>query len=139
LCFWFTREGSTMVAEFRQALLMALLTAAMWSRADGQTPRFFPDDPIQAMATPLPVMKPQKQSINEGLDFLMKSSRWKSRPATPAAAVNTLGEVPDCEWFTNRHARHRMTRQQLQEGGYSGEAPIPPFSVIRGKSDGIMP
>jgi hypothetical protein len=118
---------------------MVLLTAAMWSRADGQTPRFFPDDPIQAMPAPLPVTKLQKQSINEGLDFLVQSSRWKARPATPAAAVNTLGDVPDSEWFTNRHGRRRMTRQELQEGGYSGDAPVPPFTVIRGKSDGIMP
>ena len=128
------------MAQNRKTVLILVLTIALWESASGQAPKFFPDDPIQAMPVPLPVKKPVRQNINEVLDFLDRSRRWSSpRPAKPAGAVNSIGEVPDNEWFINRHGRRCMTHDELRRGPGSSEAPLPPFTVTGGKTAGVMP
>src|SRR5437762_8186287 len=126
------------MAQVRQAALMLILTAALWGSARGQAPRFFADDPIQAMPPPLSVKKDVAQNINDLADFLSQSRRSVPPPRSPAGAVNTIGEVPDSEWFTNRHAQRRMSRSELQQGP-PAEAPILPFTVTGSKHDGITP
>src|SRR5262245_26512937 len=111
------------MAQIRQALLMLVLIGALWQPAGSQAPKFFADDPIDAMPAPLPVKKPLQQNINDDIDFFAQSRRRGPRPPRPAGAVNTLGEVPDSQWFTNRHGLHRMTRDELQSGPISSHLP----------------
>jgi hypothetical protein len=53
--------------------------------------------------------------------------------------INTLGEVPDSAWFTNRHGRIRMTREALQRGAGNENQPQPPFVIVGAKTEGITP
>jgi len=126
------------MVQTQQFVLIALLIVALLKPAGGESPRFFADDPIRAMPAPLPVEKPHKQDINDALDFLSNSWRWAPPRPRPAGAVNTLGEVPDSEWFINRHAHRRLSRAELQSGPGPFEAPAPPFTVTGGKEEGIM-
>src|SRR5881397_869120 len=55
-----TRRGfqsgrSASVAQTQQIVLTLIITGVLWDYACGQAPRFFPDDPIQAMPAPIPV------------------------------------------------------------------------------------
>jgi hypothetical protein len=125
------------MVQIRYAALMLVLTAALCGTA-GQAPRFLTDDPIQAMPPPLPLKKIAPQQIGDLRDFLTQSRRPDPPPRKPAGAINTLGEVPDSEWFTNRHAQHRMSRSELQQGP-PAEAPVPPFTVTGSKHEGITP
>src|SRR5215475_14872497 len=104
------------MAQSSRAVLILILIIAVLKSAGAQAPKFFADDPIQAMPPPLPVGQIAKKDINENLDLLLRSKAWKQHHSKPAGAVNTLGEVPDSEWFVNRHARQRMTRDQLKRG-----------------------
>ena len=124
------------MAQSARVLFLILIIAVLKS-AGAQAPRFFADDPIQAMPPPLPVGQIAKKDINENLDLLLRSKAWKPHSSKPAGAVNTLGEVPDSEWFVNRHALHRMTRNQLKRGPGSSEPPVPPFTVTGGKISGV--
>jgi hypothetical protein len=119
-----------------------LLWAAMAQAAavdSPKPPKFYPDDPIQAMPGPVPVEEAQFRKVSLLYDFGAQSARPKTRPAAPALAVNTLGEVPDSEWFTNRHAVRRMTREELQRGTRMDGPPVPPFTVTGAKTEGITP
>jgi len=91
------------------------------------------------MPPPLSVGAPAHSDVDAVFDFLGQSKTTKVHSPPRAGAINTLGEVPDSEWFTNRQARQPMSREDLQHGGYFDEGPVPPFEVIGGKSDGIMP
>jgi hypothetical protein len=102
-------------------------------------PRFLPDDPIQAVPRPLPVGEPRKRGIDPLADFVLQSARPNPRPELPALSVNTLGEVPASDWYTNRHAFRRMSREELQRGPGDRNAPEPPFTVTTGKAKGITP
>src|SRR5439155_26337619 len=100
---------------------------------------YFPDDPIRQMPAPQPVHKPYIHKVDQLYDFVLNSVRWNPRPPNLAAGINTVGEVPDNTWFTNRHASHRMTREELQRGAIQHDPPTPPFTIIGGKSEGITP
>ena len=53
--------------------------------------------------------KAEPRKIDALFDFVLRELvRPNPRPPVPAEAVNTLGEVPDSNWFTNRHARRRL-------------------------------
>src|SRR5437667_4895378 len=127
------------MAQIRQIVLTLVVTAVLSEYAGGQVPRFFPDDPLRAMPAPMPVKAAVRENINDILDFLAHSKRSSPGPVKPAAATNTLGEVPDSEWFTNRHGQHRMSREELQQGPRPREGPLLPFTVIAVKNVGIMP
>ena len=76
--------------------------------------KFRSDDPLQVDPDQLPIPPPEPVRLSQIFDFL--KSTYSNRPddktpIPPAENVNTLGEVPDSSWFTNR-----MT----QPGGRSG-------------------
>ena len=57
-----------------------------------------------------------------------------------AVNVNTLDEVPDSTWFTNRIGRRAMTIDEIVRGPNAGDTPnIEGWPVVEGKSSGITP
>ena len=58
-----------------------------------------------------------------------------------AQNVNTLDEVPDSSWFTNRHGVRRMSRDELVRGPDTIEGPdmSAPWRVFRSKIGGLTP
>jgi hypothetical protein len=127
------------MAHFRSCLLAVV--AGMIGLGSGltQTPKFYPDDPIQADPKPVPVGEIKKLGIYAPYDYLFQTGRQKPRESSPAMGVNTLGEAPDSAWFTNRHGRERMTRDALKRGAGDQNAPQPPFVIVAAKSEGITP
>lgn len=126
------------MAQSSKSLFLSLaLITVLCSSTSGQAPKFYSDDPIQAMPAPLPVKKPVSRNINEVADLLERSRMAAPRAAKPAGAVNTLGEVPASEWFITRHGRRRMSRDELMRGPGPVDPPAPPFTVTGGKTTGV--
>ena len=101
--------------------------------------KFYPDDPIEAVPKPLNVEKAEYLEINALYDYFNQSFRQAQRPSSPSQAINTIHEVPDNAWFTNRHGQNRMTPQQLRRGAGNPNVPEPPFLIIGAKTEGITP
>jgi len=116
---------------------MLALAGMFQASSAGRAPKFYPDDPIQTMPPPVDVGQPLVQKVNRVYDFMKQSRHSDPRPLAPAEAINTLGDVPDSEWFTNRHGLRRMNRAELQLGPGPAEGPQPPFTIISGKSEGV--
>ena len=58
----------------------------------------------------------------------------------PAVNVNTIDEVPDSSWFTNRIGRRDMSVDEIARGPNTLETPnIDDWPVVEGKSSGITP
>jgi hypothetical protein len=54
--------------------------------------------------------------------------------------VNTLDEVPDSSWFTNRNGVRRMSLEEIKRGPNVTDGPAPGrLTVVRGKTNGITP
>ena len=125
---------------FLSALAGLLFTAA--SPAPAQ--RFLPDDPIARDHDDLHVPRPGEIELANGYD-VVENTFFRSRPdprrIPPAANVNTLGEVPDSSWWTNRIGVRPMSLEELARGPNRGDGPDleGAWTVVRGKSSGITP
>ena len=127
------------MAHFRSCLLAVLLGLTCLGSGAAQTRKFYPDDPIWAVPKPVSIQNANKLKINALYDYFFQTGRQKVRPETPSLGINTLGEVPDSAWFTNRHGRNRMSREELKRGVGDRNAPQPPFLIVGAKTEGITP
>ncbi|MGC4051209.1 MAG: hypothetical protein QM757_17755 [Paludibaculum sp.] len=110
------------------------------SSASGQKPHFYPDDPIAKVPKPVPVKSVDTLDPNDLYDFFYQSLREPAKKVGPSLGINTLGEVPDSDWFTNRHSLdHRLSQDVLKQGPGDGHGPQPPFLIVGAKTDGITP
>jgi hypothetical protein len=145
------------MVSHRQSLLIAFtfIAASGIRGADGPKkpaaapaavrPKFVSDDPLWVEPKPREVSNPKAIEIDNLSDFIQQSfvtpHHVKSGARVPAQNVNTLGEAPDSEWYTNRHALRRMSLEELKRG--AGDANPPErdgkWMVTSAKSDGVTP
>lgn len=107
-------------------------------------PRFLPDDPIRSDPDDLPVPMPAESNVSQIFDFL--ENTFLLRPdekelIPPAMNVNTLNEVPDSSWYTNRMSSRVMSIEELRRGPNLSEGPdlSEPWKIVDAKSEGITP
>jgi hypothetical protein len=123
-----------------QSYILGLASVLMLLGSSGsQTSKFYPDDPISSDAKPVPVGDIKKIDIYPLYDYFYQTGRPQMRDSGPAIGTNTLGEVTNSAWFTNRHGRIRMTRSELQRGAGTDNSPQPPFVIVGAKTEGITP
>jgi hypothetical protein len=112
------------------------------------TKKFFSDDPLWAEPTPREVKNVTGISIDNLYDFVEQSfvvphvEKHVERSRQDVALnCNTLGEVPDSEWYTNRHALHPMSIEDLVRGSGNSNPPEADgkWMVISAKNDGVTP
>lgn len=113
---------------------------------EAQTPNFRTDDPLWAMPQPLPVSGAGLRKVSDVYDLfyneIAKPGEHQPRNGKPlpALGVNTLGEVPDGEWYVNRHYRKRLTTSELERGP-AGDPPsrTGKWTVVAAKTEGVTP
>ena len=123
----------------RSYILIIVAGLLCLATGSAQPPKFYPDDPIRQDPRPVPVGEIKKLKIYDLFDYLYQTGRQKHRASRPAMGINTLGEVPDSAWFTNRHGRTRMTREELKRGAGNENRPLPPYVITGAKTEGITP
>jgi hypothetical protein len=137
-----------MNARFRNGLqhiaAAAALLLVLLPRAGAQPTalKFYPDDPIRADHDNLSIEKPGEVELSGIYDVIENSFGYKPGDDIPRALnVNTLGEVPDSSWFTNRIGVREMSVAELVRGPARTEGPdlSAPLTVIAAKTAGISP
>ncbi|MFQ5793395.1 MAG: hypothetical protein ACE5JI_23230, partial [Acidobacteriota bacterium] len=106
--------------------------------------KFYPDDPLlddnDRLETP---GKPAELELSQLYDrFGHVAHDFGASPlGSEASNVNTLDEVPNSSWFTNRHGWKRMTIEELTRGPNQSDGPNPnvTWKVFKGKSQGLTP
>src|SRR5262249_44012771 len=113
--------------NMRRAFCVTLIATAgalgSAKAADQSTKKFYADDPLWRERAPRAVRQVAVRKVDDIYDFLENSyvtpgreGKAAKRAPRPALDVNTLGEVPDNAWYTNRHAFKRMSIAELQRG-----------------------
>jgi len=121
-------------------LCAAFLLATLTSR--GAAPRFYPDDPIQVdNDRAFDASKAAPIEGSNAYDFAEHTFiEPGDRRDVPAMNVNTMGEVPDSSWFTNRIGRRPLSIEEIVRGPNDLDAlNIDGWPIVQEKSSGITP
>ena len=116
------------------------VAAAAGAGANGQ--KFYRDDPITQIVDAEGASDVQEREIDLEYDTLENLFSWPGdqTPNVRAQNLNTIDEVPDSAWFTNRLGTVPVTVDELVKGPGSGTGPAPGgWTVISAKNDGVMP
>lgn len=131
--------------QIRQCLLIGA-AICLASAARAQTSRFYPDDPLWLEPHPRNVGEVKPRKLSDYHDFFLHTfahpgERQNRKEPVIAKNVNTLGEVPDSPWYTNRLRGKRVTLEQLAAGPDTGNPPsvAGPWTVTKAKSEGVTP
>jgi hypothetical protein len=104
---------------------------------NGATPKFFPDDPIAVDRDTQDASHVNEQTINDLFDTFKGRA---SNDDTRAVNVNTLDEVPDSSWWTNRILATRMTPEEIARGANTGSGPADGvWTIVGAKTEGRSP
>ncbi len=109
--------------------------------AEPVRPKFYPDDPI--------LVEPETQDasgitpwkIDLLYDLLLNQfTRPGLPPGSRARNVNTIDEVPDSSWFTNRILARPLTSVEVVRGSLTGDGPAAgQLTIIAAKTEGATP
>ena len=108
----------------------------------GATVRFYSDDPMQREPETRDASNVQPWEIDLFWDL---AENMFGRPGDPARNVkarnvNTIDEVADSNWFTNRIFARPLTIDEAVRGPIAGSGPAPgTWAVIRPKQAGFAP
>jgi hypothetical protein len=109
-----------------------------WTKSQQQ--RFYPDDPIWRDPDTRDIRPVAAFDLSKSYEFLNETFGDSVRSHGPALNVNTLGEVPDSSWFTNRLGLHDMTIDEVVRGPNQVDGPAPGMWHVSGRPDsGITP
>ena len=122
------------------ALSAATLGAQSKAPAVQDSRRFFPDDPLWMDDDMRNIAPVAKDDLSKSYDFVHNTFSKGSALSGPSVNVNTLGEVPDSSWFTNRIGVRNMTIDEVLRGPDTIDGPAPgPWEVIGKPAAGITP
>jgi hypothetical protein len=122
--------------------LVTVLVLATGLVAAGTGRKFYPDDPLARDVDSQDASGVQARDIDLVYDTLENSFSWPGdrTPNVRAQNVNTLDEVPDSTWFTNRAGARPMTVDELLKGADATAGPAAgSWHVVSAKGDGVTP
>jgi hypothetical protein len=129
----------TLVRWLAAAGLMAVALAGV---SRGAAPRFYPDDPIQVdRDSAIDAGRAVPIEGSNGYDFVEHTfGKPGDRRDIRAVNVNTMDEVPDSSWFTNRIGVRTMAIDEIVRGPNSLEQlNVDGWPIVRDKTSGITP
>ena len=130
---------STIVAMLFGVTAMIFVTTATVST---QRPHFYPDDPIAREPESQDASKAQPNEIEQMYEqiYNLFIEPGRKSSGTRAQNINTIDEVPDSSWFTNRVGTRPISVDDLTRGTNVGAPPDPSKWVLtREKTSGAHP
>jgi hypothetical protein len=110
--------------------------------ASAAAQKFYPDDPISRIVDSQDASAVKERDIDLVYDTIENSLAWPGDQTANVRAlnVNTVDEVPDSNWFTNRLGTRPLTVEELLKGPDTTTGPAPgTWTVIDAKNDGVTP
>ena len=134
-----------MTSRFSKPSLVIATAAAVGllaGTARMAAPRFYPDDPIAREPESQDASNAARYEIEQLYEMaynLFIQPGYKPS-GTRAKNINTIDEVPDSSWFTNRIGKMPITPEAIARGPVVGAAPDPSkWVLIREKTSGAHP
>ena len=126
----------------RSVIVPVAVVAAISTTLVGQKRRFFDDDPIARVVDTQDASGVRPKTINLVYDETLNlfGNPGDKDMDKRAQSINTIDEVPDSTWFTNRIGSRPMTVEEVAKGPDTASGPAAgPWTLASGKSDGVTP
>lgn len=119
----------------------AILVVAATAVLTGAGQKFYRDDPIWRDPETQDASGARPVGISPQYDFIENTFLDAGdENAKRAVNINTVDQVPDSSWFTNRIGREQWTTGRTVRGPDTGSGPAPgTWTVVGAKSEGITP
>ena len=126
------------------AWFVATTTAAVLVVASSRAaaPKFYPDDPLPREPETQDASRAEVTEVDLFSDLLvnMFMKPGDVTPGVRAGNINTIDEVPDSSWFTNRVGTVPLTGADISRGANVGKGPAPGrWTVVSAKLGGAAP
>jgi hypothetical protein len=124
------------------AFALFLAAGAQATSQSPAGPRFYADDPLWTEPNTQDAAGVQSWDLDLAWDLVenLFTSPGDSATDQRAVNVNTVDEVPNGAWFTNRTQTRPLTPEEVARGANTGTGPTPGrWVVVSAKSDGITP
>jgi hypothetical protein len=117
------------------------VAAAMTRLGSAAAPRFFSDDPVWVERDTQDASALKPLEVDLFIDLATNIVKGMDVPAPRRAGnVNTVDEVPDSSWFTNRLGHQALTAEDVFRGPDTSDGPAAgSWTVTSSKSDGVTP
>ena len=120
--------------------VVGALAAALTIRGSAASPRFYQDDPIWQERDTEDASSMKPLDVDLLVDLTANLLKRSAGAAMRAQNVNTVDEVPDSGWYTNRAGARPLTPEEVFNGPDTTSGPEPgPWTVTSSKSDGVTP
>src|SRR5690349_2121616 len=131
------RNRSRFAATLAGALAIATAFTIAGSAA---SPRFYDDDPISLDRDTQDASSMKPLEVDLLVDLTTNLIGPREVNAGRARNVNTIDEVPDSSWYTNRAGSRPLTPADVFTGPDTNAGPEPgTWTVTSSKSDGVTP
>ena len=131
------------IGHCRKAALssLAIASLAMLMPVNSMGSKFFKDDPIAVEPETQDASRVSTWKIDLFYDVLLNQfTRPGIPPGSPARNINTIDEVPNSSWFTNRILARPLSIEEAVRGPLTSDGPARgQLTVIRAKSEGAAP
>ncbi len=122
------------------ALVISAIVSSGLEAGFANGPRFFRDDPIARDPETEDASGVREAELSQLYDFAENSFLGAGEHADIRAAnINTVDEVPDSSWFTNRLGREPWAVDQLVKGPDTSTGPSGTWTIVSGKMEGVAP
>jgi hypothetical protein len=135
-----TLKNHRLIARTLFALIAVFVLQSTAPR--GATPKFYGDDPLQREPETQDASRVQKWEIDLFWDLAenLFGNPGGRRPLVKSRDVNTIDELPDSSWFTNRIGTEPLSTADAVRGPLSGDGPAPgTWTVSSPKESGYAP
>ena len=137
------RDGRTRLLVAGGATFVLALAFASYSpHAAGarNAPKFYDDDPLTRAVDTQDASKAQPRPISLMFDATINLfGRPGLQDVGRAEDVNTIDEVPDSNWYTNRAGTRPLTAEEMYRGPSDDAGPAPGKWTVSRKSNGVSP
>ena len=121
--------------------IVSVTVAAAVAHLSGNGQKFYDDDPLTREPETQDASKAQVMESVLTYDLLQNLfARPGDSRLLRAQNANTIDEVPDSSWFTNRILARALSNEEAARGPVTSQGPAPgPMTVTRAKPAGISP
>jgi hypothetical protein len=103
-------------------------------------PMFYDDDPLMRVVDTQDASKAAPREISLVYDAVINLfGRPGLREVGRAESINTIDEVPDSSWFTNRAGSHPLTTAEVLRGPADEAVPASGKWMVSRKANGVSP